>query len=147
MMSATLARAMKRDPRLRELSSQHHHALVLSRRVAKFASSVAWCAKEAALLGDEFDREIDPHFRVEEEILLPGLRQANLLSLVERTQADHAFLRMTVAAARTGDLAAALAFAERLRSHVRFEEGELFPTCEATLPDALLEEAARRSKA
>jgi len=142
-----LHQPMKRDPRLRTLSSQHHHALVLSRRLAGFESSAHWSAKEAALLGEEFDREIDPHFRVEEEVLLPGLRQANQTSLVERTEADHAFLRTTVAAARTGDLAAALSFGERLRAHVRFEEAELFPACEANLPDSLLEETARRSKA
>jgi len=137
---------MKRDPRLRGLSSQHHHALVLSRRLADFASSGSWRAKDAALLGDEFDHNIDPHFRVEEEVLLPRLRQSGWTLLVERTEADHAFLRATVAAARRGDVAAALAFARRLREHVRFEEGELFPTCEDILGNNVLGEAARRSK-
>jgi len=138
---------MKRDPRLRGLSSQHHDALVLSRRLADLAGSVSWGAKDATRLGEEFDREIDPHFRVEEELLLSGLRQAGQMPLVVRTEADHAFLRNAVAAARAGDVAAALAFGERLRAHVRFEEGELFQVCEATLPSAVLDEVARRSKA
>jgi hypothetical protein len=137
---------MKRDPRLRGLSSQHHDALVLSRRLAEFAGSVSWSSKDATRLGDEFDREIDPHFRVEEELLLPALRQVDQMPLVVRTEVDHAFLRNAVAAARTGNAAAALAFGERLRAHVRFEEGELFPVCEATLPSAVLYEVARRSK-
>jgi hemerythrin-like domain-containing protein len=39
---------------------------------------------------------------------------------------------------------AARAFGERLGDHVRFEERELFPACEATLSDDVLDEVARR---
>ncbi|MCC6641424.1 MAG: hypothetical protein IT386_09715 [Deltaproteobacteria bacterium] len=37
------------------------------------------------------------------------------------------------------------ALGERLHAHVRFEEHELFPVCEALLPDAALAEVARRA--
>jgi hypothetical protein len=50
-----------------------------------------------------------------------------------------------MAIARGGDLPAARAIGERLRAHVRFEERELFPACEAALSDEVLEEVARRA--
>ncbi len=136
---------MKRDPRLRGLSSEHHQALVLARSFTELAEAAAWSIEEAEGLGRRFDRELEPHFRVEEEVLLPALRAAGAAALVERTEADHAFLRTSVAAARTGVVAAARAFGERLHEHVRFEERELFPACEATLPGEVLDEVARRA--
>lgn len=135
---------MKRDARLRGLSSEHHRALVLARTLTTLIGEGR--ADEAARrLVEGFDRELEPHFRVEEELLLPALRDAGEPELVARTEADHAFMRAQASAARAGGDADALAFAERLTEHVRFEERELFPRCEATLPAAVLDAVARRS--
>lgn len=46
-------------------------------------------------------------------------------------------------AAAQGDLSRLVAFANRLTAHVRFEEGELFPTCERCLPADVLDEVHR----
>jgi hemerythrin-like domain-containing protein len=134
---------MKRDPRLRGLSSDHHQALVLARTLR--ARTAPWTADDGAALARRFDRELEPHFRTEEEVLLPALGRAGAADLVERTAADHAFLRARVAAARLGDGAAAGGFAARLADHVHFEERELFPACERLLDDAVLDEVARRA--
>jgi iron-sulfur cluster repair protein YtfE (RIC family) len=88
---------------------------------------------------------LDPHFRVEEELLLPVLRGLGHAALVHRIERDHADLRSCLAAAERGELAEVAAFAERLAEHVRFEERELFPRCEEELPDAVLDEVARRA--
>lgn len=134
---------MKRDLRLHGLSSDHHHALVLGRRLTLHAT--AWTDADGAALQRQFDGELEPHFRVEEEVLLPALRAAGAGDLVERTLEDHAVLRALVARARQGDFHAARAFGERITAHVRFEENELFPACEQRVPADVLDEASRRA--
>lgn len=134
---------MKHDPRLNGLSSEHHQALVLARHLTE--EEHPWTAEDGVTLGTRFVLEFEPHFRVEEEVLIPALRRAGATSLVDRIAADHAFLRSSVEAARGGDAWAARAFGERLRDHVRFEEREVFPACAETLPDDVLDEVARRA--
>ena len=134
---------MKRDPRLLGLSSQHHQALVLARALAQ--GPLDWSREKGIAFGARFDAELEPHFLIEEEVLLPALRRAGATSLAERTATDHAFLRATMLAARSGEGIAASAFGERLGDHARFEERDLFPACEATLSDDVLDEVARRA--
>lgn len=136
---------MKRHPRLHGLSSQHHHGLVLAREVTGRVDAGTADAAFAREVSARFDREVEPHFAVEEEVLVAALRAARELALVGRTEADHAFLRAQVAAARDGRPEGLGAFAERLVDHIRFEERELFPRCEEILPAAVLEEADRRT--
>ena len=124
---------MRRDPRLRGLSAEHHHALVLARRAA--GQSGAW-------LRARFEAELAPHFAVEERVLLPALGDD---PLVARTLEDHRALRAEVEAAERGDAEAVARFAERLVAHVRFEERELFPRCEEVLPAEVLEAVAVES--
>ena len=133
---------MKRDPRLHGLSSEHHHALVLARALKRHDGP--WTERDGETLKRRFDTELEPHFCVEEEVLLPALRLAGATTLADRTVEDHEFLRNHVQAARTGDGSAAVAFATRLYDHVRFEERELFPACEL-LADEILDEVMRRS--
>jgi len=132
---------MKRDVRLRGLSSEHHQALVLARSVEGLCE--AWSPGARADLSSRFAGELEPHFQVEERLLLPALRDAGQAALAERTARDHEFLRAKASEAIAGDDKAARAFAERLRQHVRFEEQELFPACEALLPGSVLDEVAR----
>ena len=121
---------MRRDPRLRRLSAEHHHALVLARRAP--GETPGW-------LRERFDRELAPHFDVEERLLLPALGDDPLAA---RTLADHRALREEVAAAERGDPGAPARFAGRLVAHVRFEERELFPRCEEILPAEVLDAVA-----
>ncbi len=134
---------MKRDRRLRGLSSEHHQALVLARSLDQHERP--WTHDDGVALGQRFDDELAPHFRIEEEVLLPALRRVGQDELADRTAEDHALLRGHVTSARAGDGRAALAFALRLTDHVRFEERELFPACEELLPSAVLDEVARRA--
>ncbi len=134
---------MKRDPRLQRLSAEHHHALVLARDLARHARAGE---ADAAIVGDlraRFDRELAPHFRVEEEILLPALRALGADGLARQVEQDHEALRTHLAAAENGDLSRVAAFAACLGEHVRFEEREVFPWCEARLPGAVLDAVAR----
>nr|MBK7067148.1 NTP transferase domain-containing protein [Deltaproteobacteria bacterium] len=130
---------MKRDARLRRLSSEHHHALVLARELSRHVASHAADTPVVHDLRGRFDRELEPHFRVEETILLPALRALGDHALAARIEADHSALRAHLAAAERGDAGHLGLFAERLVEHVRFEERELFPRCEALLPGAVLD--------
>lgn len=129
---------MKRDPRLRRLSAEHHHALVLARSLAALVGD-GRASDAANELARRFDQELEPHFRVEEAHLLPALRAVGEVALADRTAADHAALRALAGAAAAGRTDGVTAFAERLTEHVRFEERELFPCCEARLPAVVLD--------
>lgn len=137
---------MKRDPRLQGLSSEHHHALVLARALC--ATPPSWSEADGAALEARFAAELEPHFRVEEDVLLPALqalRDGAAATLTERTAADHRAIRSSVAEARRGDGEAARRAGALLASHVRFEERELFPFCEERLAGQVLDEVARRA--
>jgi hemerythrin-like domain-containing protein len=136
---------MKRDPRLQGLSSDHHQALVLARRVRRRTAAGTLDGPLVTEVARRFRTELEPHFQVEEEVLLPALLEIGEANLVTRTLDDHAFLRAQVSAAENGALDALAGFGQRLHEHVRFEERSLFPACEEKLSDPVLEEAARRA--
>jgi hemerythrin-like domain-containing protein len=138
---------MKRDARLQGLSSDHHQAMVLARDVRMKLEEGSDDAALAARVVELFEREIEPHFLVEDEVLLPALREAGATALVTRTEEDHAFLRTAIAQMKAGkgDRAVLGDFSRRMFDHVRFEEAELFPRCEASFSDEVLGEVARRA--
>jgi hemerythrin-like domain-containing protein len=136
---------MKRDPRLHGLTSDHHHALVLALRI-KEASSRS--DETAALLSDarrRFREELLPHFAVEEEELLPALARKGRQDLVDRTLTEHAALQEYLFGSRSSGASALPEFAALLEMHVRFEERELFPACEALLESEVLERVALKA--
>ena len=126
---------MKRHRKLQDLSREHHHALQLALQAKRAATSGEPAAIEAtaAACVAAFSGELDPHFVVEETTLLPLLIAAGEHGLVEHVMTDHTELRRLSAQLRQADAATLLAFAERLSSHVRFEERELFEVLEVLL--------------
>ena len=128
---------MKRHPKLQDLSREHHHALQLALQARRAATSgdPALIEVTAATCRAAFASELDPHFAVEEYTLLPLLVAAGERGLVERVMSDHTELRHLCAQLQQADAATMLAFAERLATHVRFEERELFVVLEALFDD------------
>jgi hypothetical protein len=125
---------VKACPELRRLSAQH----------------ASWLAEVAALGGgngsdrasrllDLWDREILPHCRAEEDVLLPELAcmVSEADALVVFTLGDHVVLRRLARELRAAEgaerLAAAVALARKLEEHVAFEERTLFPALQDTL--------------
>lgn len=132
---------MRRSPALRSLSSEHHHALVLAKRVRRMAcyGDVDQMMAGCRHLRDRFEAELDPHFRAEEDKLLLLLAAAGETELVERTQREHRDLYGLVAAIACHpcrDLM--LAFSELLEGHVRFEERVLFEAAQAKVDPEVL---------
>ncbi len=135
---------MKRHRSLHGLSSDHHHALLLARD-GRAAAERGQAAPFAARLRREFDEELEPHFRIEEEVLLPALESAGAAELARRTREEHRALRQLAPMAARGDAAALAQFSSALAAHVRFEEDVLFPACEERLSESLLAEVERRA--
>jgi hemerythrin-like domain-containing protein len=131
---------VKRRPALRQLSREHHGALVLALRITR-ASDATTVARLMATVPDVFARELAPHFRDEETHLLPGLAAAGAHALVRRTLAEHQLLRGLADRITAGDVASLTEFATALRAHVMFEERELFPVAETVLPTEMLDAA------
>ena len=123
---------MRRSPFLIELSRDHHAALSLANRIAKAEDECALAALTKDV-PDIFRREIEPHFRREEEGFLVQLAATAEESLVRRTLEEHRHLRDLVSRLSGGDGSALKSFGIALHDHVRFEERELFAAAEATL--------------
>ena len=98
----------------------------------------------ARRVAETMTRELEPHFAVEEQVLLPAVRSLGEHGLAEEILDDHDFLRSQAAAAASGHTAGLDTFAERLAAHVRLEENELFPLCEQRLPSLTLDKVAQR---
>jgi hemerythrin-like domain-containing protein len=124
---------MKRSPALQSLSREHHAALKLARaceRAVDAAQVDETCLRVIA----EFANELEQHFMVEENELLPLLAGVEMRALAERTLAEHAELRAQVEQLRQRcDADTLLDFGKSLAAHVRFEERELFPALEELL--------------
>jgi hemerythrin-like domain-containing protein len=121
---------MLRDKNLIPLSHQHQRALALCVRIDRAqpipqADLEAWQQEITQL----FHQEIKIHFAAEEQILFPAAREFSALTaLVEDLTSDHASLRecFAHAEARTCSAADLVAFAQRLSTHIRKEERQLF---------------------
>jgi hypothetical protein len=130
---------MKRHPALAPLSRDHHHALVLARRLRRADEQDAAGAARAFL--EHWMVEERRHFRLEEEVLLPALAAYDDPDhpAVIRTLLDHVRIRAEVE--RLGRQRRAGA-APRARSPVgRSREGRgerAVPLIERTVPEAAL---------
>ena len=125
---------MKRSQELIALTREHHAALVLARRAIVTPRDTPQAVELAVALPQIFARELAPHFLIEEQKLLPPLRDAGQPALATRTLDQHRQLRALTQAIGEGDVAGLVSFGLLLEAHVRFEERELFPLAETILP-------------
>lgn len=126
---------MKRCPELQPLSREHHDALRLALHLKRAADSGDDAAIETACnrACAVFDSELLPHFREEEQFLLPRLEAAGAGAVVARTLIEHRALQRLIREMEIPDAEVLLRFAELLTGHVRFEERELFDVSEQLL--------------
>ena len=129
---------MKRCTALRDLSNEHHHGLVLAKRAIK-AAGTADEEKVWRGIQTRFAVDLEPHFQIEELVLLPALEQTGEAELVRRTLDDHVELRRLIS---EGSAQAMIEFAELLTQHIRFEERELFEVAQQKLSAAELDALA-----
>lgn len=131
---------MRRVAALRDLSDDHHTALVLARRCRQAAASEAPALWK--LVRETFALHLDPHFQIEDGHLLPALDSIGETALAARIRDDHAALRAAAVDAGA-DADALVRFGALLDAHVRFEERQVFGPTQDRLPAAALAAIAR----
>jgi len=127
---------MRRSEALKQLSREHHQALVFSKRLAMLNElgiedqNAAWEELRA-----ELRIHLLPHF-AEEEAMLEALGvKRDRSEPVIRFHSEHGELRNFL---NSSELDAVLPMAELLKQHVRFEERELFNWLESAFGDDYL---------
>ena len=133
---------MKRSEALTPLSHQHHQGLFVAMKLKRATAESAAEARAAFL--DFFEREGARHFRIEEELLLPGFARYGDFDqpAIARVLTEHVDLRrrgQDLECFPEADPAELRELGERLESHIRHEERVLFPIIEKTLPADELE--------
>jgi hypothetical protein len=129
---------MLRDKNLVPLSHQHHDALFLCVRIERahaagdFDVSV-WQTE----IQHKFEASICGHFEAEEKVLFPEAgRYPELRPMIQELVRDHDNLRgyFSRATAKSLDADGLLLFAEKMSTHIRKEERELFERCQQLMP-------------
>lgn len=133
---------MKRAEALRPLSRDHLKGLLAAKRLRN-ATDTAEAAQDFLEFWEAEGRQ---HFRVEEEVLLPGWALHSPVDrvAVARMLEEHLEIRRGAlrAAAAEASLEELRELGQLLDNHVRFEERELFPMIERTLEPADLDRLA-----
>jgi len=127
---------MKRNKNLRKLSSDHHSALSLARKIDKATKDNQDHYDFTHQVIEIFNNDLLPHFTIEEQAILPELKKIGQRELVSKTLEDHAQLKsLANNLVQPGNLRK---FGKLLKDHVRFEEKILFEACQNLLDDAAL---------
>jgi hemerythrin-like domain-containing protein len=133
---------MKRAEALRPLSREHLGALSAAKALRESDDEERARSSFLEFWEDDGRR----HFRIEEEVLLPGWalhaavdRDGVARMLEEHLAIRRAALRLAAGAVPVAELRQ---LGDLMHDHVRFEERELFPLVEAALDEAALDELA-----
>ena len=152
--------AMKRHPSLVPLSRDHHHGLVMARRLILGRSTnprAAWPAdrsRQAARLIEFFETELRPHFEVEEAYVFPAAERhlgedaGRMRVLIAEHETMRAMIRGLIADPASDLEERLIAFGELLEAHIHTEERILFErmqtACDADVLQALGARIAER---
>jgi hemerythrin-like domain-containing protein len=136
---------VKRSASLAALSRDHHEALAVARRLRTATEQTAG----DALAG--FDSYLhdrgEPHFELEERVLLPALEAfAEGVRFAWRLRDEHRWVRVLSRRTRRPDeiVERAHDLGDVLHDHVRFEERVVFPFLEESMSSSELAALARR---
>ena len=125
----------QRDPSLIPLSHDHHRGLVRVFEIRQSLRLGEGLANEALATCQFCDRDLMPHFRAEEHVLIPVLRETGAVgeAALQRLLDEHRSLERLVSelASSTDSL---LPFADLLERHIRTEEREIFAAYQAHVP-------------
>lgn len=143
---------MKRHPAMRDLSSDHHQALVQAHRLQR-ASKAGEAECQTAIAGFlQFWRaDGQRHFCEEEQALLPFFARWGELDQAPINQMlrEHALIRRDAQLLSEGETSAEICqrLGAQLEAHVRLEERVVFPLIEAALPEEALNVLTARLQA
>ena len=127
---------MKRDENLQPLSRQHHNGLLMTLLLSKGVKKNANVDTMADFVLDSWEKELNQHFKLEEEILLPALKEKTFdRALTDRLLSEHLEIRSLVTRIKKADFTVddISDFSRLLEQHIRFEERVYFPEAEKQL--------------
>ncbi len=132
---------LKRHSALKDLSRDHQKMIKQARSLRWVASSDSRAAPLAEVLDTLqalWTAEIMPHFREEEEILIPFClaRDGTFRPLARQIGNDHAWLRDHFPQLNADNLPLLAIFGRSLHDHVRFEERVVYEHVQAMLAPA-----------
>jgi hemerythrin-like domain-containing protein len=140
----------KRDPSLIPLSHDHHQGLVRVFEIRQALRSGNGLERQAEVTRAFYARDLLPHFRAEEEVLVPVLRQTGAVdeAALQRLLDEHRTLARLASEVAGAPAAEPLQhFADLLERHIRTEEREIFAAYQAHVPvgrrDAVAAEVRR----
>lgn len=143
---------MKRLEALIPLSHDHHHGLVMALRLKKGGPASPhdlWPADIRAQRDELLtftNRELLPHFELEEDLLFPAClrsKRPELEAVVLELMEEHAAMRLQLAGLQASNDERSLrehmrAFGELLEPHIRKEERVFFPMAEEAIEQGTL---------
>ena len=139
---------IQRHPGMQPFSRDHYVGLVHAQRLIKAAEGDAAARRGAiAAFLDAWDHEISAHFKDEERLLIPLMRQDDAGRLLREHEALRRMAREARDLRKQIDPAASWVreAGERLRDHIRWEERELFGRIEAETDEAALAKLAEET--
>jgi hemerythrin-like domain-containing protein len=137
---------MKRDKSLQPLSWQHHDTLMACLMIEKGVKKNADIKVLQDFTRHIWERDINKHFALEENYLVPQLRRKQFPEyLIRSLLNDHDLLRIISTRLLNGGATYNLfvAFATLLEQHVRFEERIVFEKAQQVIPEPELEKLAK----
>lgn len=131
---------MKRHASLHGLSNDHHTALIVALRCRRAGAgqgdlSPAQAWQQALALRED---QLNAHFAVEEELLVPALRELGEAQMGERLLNEHAAL-LACLSVDTPSADEVANFGQMLDDHIRFEERIVFEQTQDRLPKSVME--------
>jgi hemerythrin-like domain-containing protein len=137
---------MKRHQSLYPLSHEHHHALAQARdlEIAGAGDDQEGHQIAAARFAAFWKSDLQRHFMQEEQIVLPLLAKHTAAEGAEirETLVQHSAITQLIAELNENlerheaiEASLLINLAEKLRRHIQYEEGVLFPAVEASLTE------------
>ncbi|MGB8194599.1 MAG: hemerythrin domain-containing protein [Chitinophagaceae bacterium] len=129
---------MKRDVNLQPLSRHHHDALMACLMIEKGVRKNADLKVLQDFTRQVWEKDINSHFILEENYLVPNLRQNKFPEyIIQSLLRDHELLRVLSQRILNGGASyqGFLAFSTLLEQHVRFEERLVFEKAQEVVPE------------
>ena len=128
---------IKRSKQLTPLSHDHHDGLLFAwkiRQGIKNGTDINLITKYAHWF---WQNHLEEHFREEEQILAPHLPSDN--EMVKQMFDEHREIKSIFDGGDIANENLLLALAQTIDDHIRFEERQLFPFAEKTIPEEELD--------
>ncbi|WP_318271482.1 hemerythrin domain-containing protein [Sphingobacterium cellulitidis] len=127
---------LKRHPALRPLSKEHHFSLLICWKIRRGLELNIDPSRIAKYLIYSWENHLSKHFQIEEDYVFPVLSSSNKLIL--DAIADHKTLKRLIFT-ENHNIKSLNRIEEKLESHIRMEERQLFPLIQSVATDSQME--------